>query len=197
VAHLLAMWRCVVELLLVIVSSHSALHTLSPSLLKLEVVAVLPAPSKRALALSRTLSRTLNALTAADLVSQLDFPEKNLTWQVTNFFVGGGGAKKERLVQLWEEDDGGEEEWDEDLFLSDDGTVGGKGKGGRLRVPFAPQSVALLCEFMNNGKALAIVSLVPDYGNRLLSLVSNAMDIPLLTHSPLTTVKVISMNIKY
>lgn len=60
---------------------------LAPETIKLEVVAILPDDSDNSLSLSKTLSRTLNTETAADLLSHLYFPEKNLTWRVKNYVV--------------------------------------------------------------------------------------------------------------
>lgn len=213
------MWKCIVKVWLVLVLNNVALtsnnqlghrrlpsDTLSPSLVELEVVAILPTPSKRALSLSRTLSRTLNSITAADLVSQLDFPEKNLTWKVTNFFVTGSTNNKQdrpRYLQyqghLSDNDDDSDididEEEEEDEYVQmplDAGTTSSQkgGKKGRRKVSFGPESVADLCEFLSMRKALSFVSLLPDHNQKILSLVTSTIHVPLIAHSSFATLKV-------
>lgn len=178
--------------------AHSPSQLLSPSLLELEVVVVLPSPSPRASRLTRTLSRTLNSLTAADLVSQLDFPEKNLTWRVAPFFLSPpevGASLRERLIQGQSSDDDEEDDDEEEEETGYFGDEGGKGQGqveGQGQPwTFSPPLLPQLCDFLGRGRALAVVSLVPEaYGQRLLSLLTASLHVPLVAQSALTTLKV-------
>lgn len=186
---------------------------LPTSLVRLEVVAILGDLSKPYVALSRTLARTLNSVTAADLVSQLDFPEKNLTWQVRNFFVhdyslhqlptplhqvdsSGGGSG-------YGSDDFDGDEFIDDYYAADDheeartmmmssgGSGSGSGAGAiprkrprRPKVVFGPMMMPKLCQFLTETKAIAIVNLIGDVSSeRLLNLVSTQAAIPLIGSS--------------
>ncbi|XP_035710372.1 uncharacterized protein LOC118436410 isoform X2 [Folsomia candida] len=179
---------------------------LAPSLLELEVVVVLPSPSKRSLSLSRTLSRTLNAQTAADLVSQLDFPEKNVTWKVSNFYLTGSPPSVKEALVGGQDDEDDEDDDDDDVVEEQSGYFGdeadsvrvlppkgggGGGKVGESSLHFSPPSLPVLCDFLSGGRALAIVSLVPERvgHQRLLSLVTSAIHVPLVAQSALTTLK--------
>lgn len=189
----------------------SAADTLPTSIVRLEVVAILGDLSKPYVALSKTLARTLNAVTAADLVSQLDFPEKNLTWRVRNFFVN------EQITQLpvplhqvdsgagsgyGSGDDFDTDEFIDDYYVSDDhdsgagGGASGSGSGlgssnqlprkrpRRPKVLFGPMLMPKLCQFLSETKAVAIVNLVGDVSSeRLLSLVSKQSAVPLIGSS--------------
>lgn len=184
--------------------------TLPTSIVRLEVVAILGDLSKPYVALSKTLARTLNAVTAADLVSQLDFPEKNLTWRVRNFFVNE--QNQQLPVPLHQVDSGAgsgygsgddfdTDEFIDDYYASDDhdsggGSASGSGSGSgssnqqprkrprRPKVLFGPMLMPKLCQFLSETKAVAIVNLVGDVSSeRLLSLVSKQSAVPLIGSS--------------
>ncbi|CAL8133589.1 unnamed protein product [Orchesella dallaii] len=183
---------------------------LPTTLVRLEVVAILGDLSKPYVALSKTLARTLNSVTAADLVSQLDFPEKNLTWRVRNFFVNDQPQQlPTALHQVETGSSGGSgygsddslldgEEFVDDYYVADDhdegrtsgsGSGSGAGSGGRKRprrpkVLFGPMVMPKLCEFLSETRAVAIVNLIGDVSSeRLLSLVATSTGIPLIGSS--------------
>jgi hypothetical protein len=155
---------------------------LSTSLLHLEVLLILPDDSKRSLGLSRTLSKTLNSVTAADLVSQLEFPEKNLTWTVRNFVFGrqpqqqpsaAGWRSSSASVVEPSESDTAEDSPPPTSFLGED--------HNEMMSSFSPLLLNQLCHSLSESRALAIVTLLSDPGSeRLLSLVSTTTGIPLI-----------------
>lgn len=182
--------------------------TLATSLVRLEVVAILGDLSKPYVALSKTLGRTLNAVTAADLVSQLDFPEKNLTWRVRNFFVNDQHQLPVPLHQVdaagsgsgygASGDDFDGDEFIDDYYAADDHETGASGSGSGLgsssapprkrprrpKVLFGPMMMPKLCQFLSETKAVAIVNLIGDVSSeRLLSLVSKQSAVPLIGSS--------------